>query len=189
MPSGHPGHQGSRMPGSSWYHIVYSCPSFFLTHPSRRYGILILKFIVTFKRAGKANPWRRLSLLNKQYNNYWWPNAVALALEGIHNPVEVLNKTARYKHYSKTYYLSPPPPPPTRVRQGGGPRPLGILVLPPILCRRLAFCYCGSYKKVWNVLCYYLSCSLVHVHSSFIAISLLDKTGGNKMHYGQGENG
>lgn len=140
-------------------------------------------------RAGKANPWRRLSLLNKHYNNYWSPNAVALALERIHNPVEVLNQTARYKHYSKTYYLSPPPPPPTRVRQGGGPRPLGILVLPPILCRRLAFCYCGSYKKVWNVLCYYLSCSLVHVHSSFIAISLLDKTGVNKVHYGQGENG
>ena len=130
--------------------------------------VLILKFIVTFKRAGKANPWRRLSLLNKHYNNYWWPNAVALALERIHNPVEVLNQTARYKHYSKTYYLSPPPPPPTRVRQGGGPHPLGILVLPPILCRRLAFCYCGSYKKVWNVLCHYLSCSLVHVHSSFL---------------------
>lgn len=110
MPLGHPGHQGSRTPGSSWYHIVYSCPSFFLTHPSRRYGFLILKFIVTFKRAGKANPWRRLSLLNKHYNNYWWPNAVALALEGIHNPVEVLNQTARYKHYSKTYYLSPPHP-------------------------------------------------------------------------------
>ena len=61
-------------------------------------------------RAGKANPWRRLSLLNKHYNNYWWPNAVALALERIHNPVEVLNQTARYKHYSKTYYLSPPHP-------------------------------------------------------------------------------
>ena len=41
MPSGHPGHQGSRMPGSSWYPIVYSCPSFYLTHPSRRYGILM----------------------------------------------------------------------------------------------------------------------------------------------------
>ena len=152
--------------------------------------VLILKFIVTFKRAGKANPWRRLSLLNKHYNNYWWPNAVALALERIHNPVEVLNQTARYKHYSKTYYLSPPPTPTTYPRATRWwTTPLGNTGTSPILCRRLAFCYCGSYKKVWNVLCYYLSCSLVHVHSSFIAISLLDKTGVNKVHYVQGENG
>ena len=109
MPSGHPGHQGSRTPGSSWYPIDYSCPSFFLTHPSRRYGILILKFIVTFKRAGKATAWRRLSLPSKHYNNYWWPN---VPLEGIHNTDEGLNQTARYKHYSRTYYLSPPPPTP-----------------------------------------------------------------------------
>ena len=101
------------------------------------------------QRKAKATPWRRLSLPNKHYNNYWWPNAVALALEGIHNADEGLNQTAHYKHYSRTYYFSLPPPPPPhhthtpypRLRQGGGLRPLGIVVLPPIVLYCIGSCY------------------------------------------------